>query len=263
MSAEGDTNLGLSSGVGIPPGLSDRQLLEMIWLKLAKVEQVSEKVDKIDARMSSFESKIVQLEIDYEDLHKGTSFIEHDVQELKQTVSEIKNEMVSKDEFEKLQSEVINNSNRMRRKNVVFYNIPERVEGDDCTGYINALANKIDESIDIEEAHRSPTYTTNLESGKQPRPIHALCFRRQHRKLILEKGPSFFKENLINDKRISVSDDVHPATRLIHKRLLEKQKEFRQRGWFAFIPWTVPRRLKYRPGPKCSKTPMKTFLLQS
>ena len=160
-------------------------------------------------------------------------------------------------------SEVINNSNRMRRKNVVFYNIPERVEGDDCTGYINALANKIDESIDIEEAHRSPTYTTNLESGKQPRPIHALCFRRQHRKLILEKGPSFFKENLINDKRISVSDDVHPATRLIHKRLLEKQKEFRQRGWFAFIPWTVPRRLKYRPGPKGSKTPMKTFLLQS
>ena len=120
MSAEGDTNLGLSSGVGIPPGLSDRQLLEMIWLKLAKVEQVSEKVDKIDARMSSFESKIVQLEIDCEDLHKGTSFIEHDVQELKQTVSEIKNEMVSKDEFEKLQSEVINNSNRMRRKNVVF-----------------------------------------------------------------------------------------------------------------------------------------------
>ena len=89
-----------------------------------------------------------------------------------------------------------------------------------------------------------------------PRLIHALCFTRKDQKKILEEGPAVFKENIVNGNRIYVSYDVYPATREVHKKLLEKQKEYRKKGWYAFIPWKVPRVLKYRPGPKGSMTPV-------
>ncbi len=45
---------------------------------------------------------------------------------------------------------------------------------------------------------------------------------------------------------VYVSDDVEPATREIHRQLVTKMKEFRQQGMLAYIPWSVPRVLKYR-----------------
>jgi hypothetical protein len=124
------------------------------------------------------------------------------------------------------------------------------------------MVREIDTDIQIEVAHRSPTYTLNPELREKPRPIHALCATRADRDTILEKGPKKFKETPIGEKYVYVSDDVHPLTRGIHKRLLHKQREFRDKGWLAYIPWRVPRVLKYRPGPKGSNTGWKTYKIQ-
>ena len=237
----------------------DRQLLEMIWSKVSTIGQINSKIQNLEVKTDIMESKITQIDTQYEDLHKGVEFIENDVQENKQAINEIKDGMVSKDEYSKTQKELIDQSNRMRRKNVVFYNIPEKEEGTDCTGFINSLIQKIHSSLKIEDAHRSGILTPNRS---MPRLIHALCFTRKDRNKILEEGPAVFKENIVNGNRIYVSDDVHPATREVHKKLLEKQKEYRKKGWYAFIPLKVPRVLKYRPGPKGSMTPIKVYTIK-
>ena len=75
--------------------------------------------------MDSMEEKLAQIETQHEDLHKGTSFIETEFEEQKHSINEIKDEMVSKEEFQKLKYELVDMSNMMRRNKVLFYNIPE------------------------------------------------------------------------------------------------------------------------------------------
>ena len=249
-------------GAPIPSELSDRRLLEMIWAKMATMDVIKEKLDSMDYRLTQAEDKIKMLDDHFEELHKGTEFIETEFQSQKELISEIKNDMVTKEEFQKLQMEVIDQSNRMRRKNVVFYNIPEGEEKGNCTTYIQNLVKKIDNNAKIETAHRSPSFVQAFNEKDSPRPIHALCVTRDDRELILDNGPKYLKVNLIGDKKIYVSDDVHPKTREIHKQLLMKQKEFRSKGLLAYIPWRVPQVLKYRPGPKGSNVHLKTYRIQ-
>ena len=115
----------------------------------------------------------------FEELHKGTEFIETEFQSQKELISEIKNDMVTKEEFQKLQTEVIDQSNRMRRKNVVFYNIPEGKEKDNCTTtYIRNLVKKIDNNAKIETAHRSPSFGQAFSEKDSPRPTYTciMCY---------------------------------------------------------------------------------------
>ena len=261
-SEEQDTEQSSSVSGVIPSNLTDRQLLEMIWSKVEKIDNMIEKMDQFEIRMSASENKIKMLEEEHEELQRGTSFIETEFQTQRQVIDQIKTEMVSKDEFMKLQKEVIDQSNRQRRKNVVFYNVPEGTEGKDCTGYINMLVKKIEENLKIETAHRSPTYDSRKGERENPRPIHALCITRDDRDEILEKAPPYFKDNLVAGKKVFISDDIHPQTRQIHKLLLEKQREFRSKGWLAYIPFRVPRMLKYRPGPRGTHVPLKTFRIE-
>ena len=140
--------------------------------------------------------------------------------------------------------------------------VPEGTEGKDCTGCINMLVKKIEENLKIETAHRSPTYDSRKGERENPRPIHALCITRDDTDEILEKAPPYFKDNLVAGKKVFISDDIHPQTRQIHKLWLEKQREFRSKGWLAYIPFRVPRMLKYRPGPRGTHVPLKTFRIE-
>ena len=88
--------------VTIPQGVTDRQLLEMIWVKLSSIDNINEKIDCLETRMDSMEEKLAQIETQHEDLHKGTSFIETEFEEQKHSINEIKDEMVSKEEFQKV-----------------------------------------------------------------------------------------------------------------------------------------------------------------
>ena len=119
-SEEQDTEQSSSVSGVIPSNLTDRQLLEMIWSKMEKIDNMIEKMIQFEIRMSASENKIKMLEEEHEELQRGTSFIETEFQTQRQAIDQIKTEISSKDEFMKLQKEVIDQSNRQRRKNVVF-----------------------------------------------------------------------------------------------------------------------------------------------
>ena len=174
---------------------------------------MTEKIDSFDSRINDLENRVQLAENHCEDLHRGTEFIEIKYENLKEEMNYLKNNMVSKEEFRKLKQEMIDMSNRMRRQNLVFYNVPEGSEGESCTGFITDLARKVNSDIVIETAHRSPTYDANAANRTNPRPIHALCLKRDDKDAILEKGPKVYRkdENKINGKQV-LSDDVHPVT---------------------------------------------------
>ena len=93
---------------------------------LDTIDELIKKMDKINIRLIEHEENISSLETQTEDLHRGVTFIKTEYEAQKQVIDEIKTGMVSKDEFQKLESEVINQSNRMRLK-MLFFTISRKV----------------------------------------------------------------------------------------------------------------------------------------
>ena len=108
--------------------------------------------------------------------------------------------------------------------------------------------------VQIDAAHR-----TNGTSSDKPRLIHARCLRREDRDKVLREAPSKLKSRKFKGNPVYFTDDIDPSTRDIHKKLLVKMKEMRMQGYFAYIPWTVPRVIKYKQGPRDSQQPLKTY----
>ena len=79
-------------------------------------------------------------------------------------------------QLEDLGREVEDLRNRSRRNNLVFYNIPEKSEGDNCVAFIQGFIashmglETLCGYVEIERAHRTPTQLN--KNRKSPRPIH-------------------------------------------------------------------------------------------
>ena len=87
-------------------------------------------------------------------------------------------------QLEDLEREVEDLRNRSRRNNLVFYNIPEKSEGDNCVAFIQGFIashmglETLGGYVEIEGAHRTPTQLN--KNRKSPRPIHvAFLIRRR------------------------------------------------------------------------------------
>ena len=110
--------------------------------------------------------------------------------------------------------------------------------------------------VQIDAAHR--TNGAHFDKSK-PRLIHARCLRREDRDKILRAAPSSLKTRKFKGNSVYFTDDIDPSTREVHKSLLIKMKEMRSQGYFAYIPWTVPRVIKYKQGSKDSQLPLRTY----
>ena len=69
--------------------------------------------------------------------------------------------------------------------------------------------------LEIERAHRTPMGRPSSirNQGNRPRPIHVRFLKFRDREEVLSAASSKGKALKINDKRVYVSDDVHPSTR--------------------------------------------------
>ena len=168
--------------------------------------------------------------------------------------------------------EVIDLSNRSRRNNVLLYNVPEGEEkkSGNCLTYAEHFLENVlemDPVPKLEVAHRSGVRrvsskaTDGLLQAKdstkpQPRMMVLKCVYRDDRDRILEAGSKKLKES-----KYYLTDDLHPETRKIHNKLVPIMKEMRKKGYLAFIPWTVPRLIKYKDSPKGTPGPIKVYRL--
>ena len=218
-------------------------------------------------RIDNVEKKVTELQNHMEDIDQGVSFIETEFQEQKDKIAKVKEESISKKELELIKKEIIDLSNRSRGNNVVLHNIPEGVENDlGCENYVLKFLKEtvgMDEIPDIEVAHRSGRFGQQKDGDEKspiPRRIHVRCFRRPDRDKILVAAVKALKNNV---NKYFVTDDVHPYTRAVHKQLVPVMRDMRQKNWYAYIPWSVPRVVKYRNTPPGTSGPLKTFRLST
>ena len=107
------------------PNLTDRQLLEKIWVKMSMIDKLSEQMDSIVSKVTEFEKRLDCCEATIQDMQNDLGFIESDYEHFKADLNQMKDNFVSKDELTSLKEEVIDLSNRSHRSNIVIHNVPE------------------------------------------------------------------------------------------------------------------------------------------
>lgn len=224
---------------------SEAEMLKEVWLHMPVIDKLSDQLDKLCTRMNNVEESV--------------QFMNEELQETKKAM----NDKASAADVKALSDQVIDLVNRSKRNNVIFHNVPEGAEGatPDCIGLVRSILQEnlgiqSKAPIEIERAHRTPMAARH--TGPRPRPIHVKFLRYGDRELTLKRA-STSKNLEFQKERIFISDDVHRSTRDQHRRLLVKVKEMRAQGKFAFIPWSVPRVIKYKDGGKESAGPLKTI----
>ena len=243
---------------------SENEMLRDVWLRMPTIDKISNQLDSLCSRMDTMELKVKDLESQNKDLEEGVGHIETELQGIRKVLDTKASSM----ELKKVNEQIVDLVNRSKRNNIVIHNIPEGAEGDtpDCCGLVHSIIRDklgILASMEIERAHRTPmarpsTQLHNAKGKPRPRPIHVRFLRYRDRESVLKKATQ--TKNLeVQEHRIFISDDTHKATREQHRRLVQKVKQMREEGKFAFIPWSVPRVIKYKDGGKDVPGPLKTL----
>ena len=114
-------------------------------------------------------------------------------------------------------------------------------------------------NVEVEAAHRT---NRKDDDENNPRLIHARILRRDARDQVLKAAPSKLRQRKFKGNSVFITDDIDPTTRIQHKKLLPILKDMREnKRFFAFIPWSVPRVIKYKEGARDAQLPLKTFRL--
>lgn len=130
-------------------------LVNIQW-KLKKLNLL----DKIDKCLIKMENNMGTIK---QNLEKGLNTVNNDVEKLKDA------EMTAdREQLQTFENKVEELQNSSRCKNLVFYNIPEKAEGQDCGEFIQKfIANHMGlESlfsyVEIERGHCTPTYQSKI-----------------------------------------------------------------------------------------------------
>ena len=112
--------------------LVDDAILKDIQKKLEKLDML----DKIINQLSTIKQDITNTKSNVTELEKGLNAVNDDVAEMKGSV---KRKAADLKQLEDLEREVEDLRNRSRRNNVVFYNILEKSEGNNCVAFIQGF----------------------------------------------------------------------------------------------------------------------------
>ena len=121
-----------------------------------------------------------------------------------------------KDKFKDLEHEVEELCNWMRRNNSVFYNIPEKAEGQDCAAFIKGFINThmgleaLCREVEIEMAHQTPTKVPG--NNKKPRPVQVAFLRYTDKVKILSNAAARLKDNPYQGNLIGIGADFAKET---------------------------------------------------
>ena len=134
--------------------LIDDAILKDLPAKLEKLnvlDQINERLIRIENDISTVKGNVAQLE-------DGLNYTNSKLAEMKGKLEE----KAENDKLKDLKREMEDLRNRSRR-NLIFYNIPEKAQGQDCLAFIKGFINihmgpeVLCGDVQIERAHRTPT----------------------------------------------------------------------------------------------------------
>ena len=145
-------------------------LIQDIWMKLEKLKVL----DKMNERLCKIEYDIKDIKGNVAKLEEGLNSVNSDVAEIKQDLEK----KAEKEKLEELENEVEELSNRSRRINLVFYNVPEKAEGQECAEFIQdfiATHMGLETLCGHVEIHRSPYTNKASEKLRQEKAKNHSC----------------------------------------------------------------------------------------
>ena len=237
-----------------------RSILSDIQLKFDKLMEgkveTDKKLSQILQKMSKTEKDVAKLKKKQEELESSTQFLSDEMEKMKECVDVENPGSVSK-HMAALEKKIDDLENRSRRNNVIVWNIPQASENSSatCEEFVESfLTNHLKipevETIEVERAHRSPTFAKQNQAGTEakPRPIHARLLRYQDRQLVIRNAKKL-KDNPFRGMKVFISDDVSLKVRKerehLRKNVLEGVRSQPDVD-FAYIPYQIPSRIIYK-----------------
>ena len=138
-------------------------------MKLEKLKVL----DKMNERLSNIEYEIKDIKGNVAKLEEGLNSVNSDVAEMKQDLEK----KAEKEKLEELENEVEKLRNRSRRNNLVFYNVPEKAEGQESAEFFQDLIAThmgleiLCGHVETERAHRTPTRRAKTATRKSKDPF--------------------------------------------------------------------------------------------
>lgn len=240
--SEKRTRVSSSEEENHPHVLVGEAILKDIQTKLEKLKML----DQINERLIKIESDISSIKENVSELETGLNSVNNEVAELKESLEK----KAEKKKLEELERDVEELRNRSRRNNLVFYNVPERAEGQDCVEFIQSFVashmglETLCGHVEIERAHRTPT--TLSSNKKQPRPIHVAFLRFTDKAKILSNAAARLKDNPFHGNLIGIGADFAKKTQERRKALIPFKKHLQKKiGRESKVFITYPATLKY------------------
>lgn len=206
--------------------LIDDAILKDLQAKLDKLnvlDQINERLIRIENDISTVKGKVAQLE-------DGLNYTNSELAETKGKLEE----KAEKDKLKNLEREMEDLRNRSRRNNLVFYNIPEKAEGQDCVAFIKGFINihmgleALCGDVEIERAHRTPTKVPG-NNNKKPRPVHVAFLRYTDKVKILSNAAARLKDNPYQGNLIGIGADFAKETQERRKALIPFKKHLQSK----------------------------------
>ena len=197
------------------------------------MDQINERLIRIENDISTVKGKVAQLE-------DGLNYTNSELAEMKEKLEK----KAEKGKLKDLKHEVVDLRHRSRRNNLVFYNIPEKAEGQDCAAFMKGFINThmgleaICGEAEIQRAHRTPTKVL-VNNNKKPRPVHVAFLKYTDKVKILSNAAARLKDNPYQSKKLiawrwcrlrkrdtGASKDPHPFQETFKKQAWARTQSF-------------------------------------
>ena len=164
-------------------------------------------LDKINERLSKIEYDIKDIKGNVAKLEEALNSVNSNVAEIKQRLEELA-----------WKTKWRNYATDQGEKNLVFYNLPKKAEGQVCAEFIQDFIathmglETLCGHVEIERAHRTPTRREKNSDKKKPRPIHVAFLRYTDKAKIqgnLRADVSKYRPEVYKSEKSKILKKIH------------------------------------------------------
>ena len=188
-----------------------------------KLNLIMERLNKLDV-LEMINQRLLNIEENVNSMSKRLG----DLEQSKEFIATEMDKKVNNSDFDKLVAQVDDMANRVHRNNVVLFNVAEKAEGDEegnqgqkCVDFVKNFIKdhlKLDEDIEIERAHRTPTRVNQAKTKDKPRLIHVAFLRYSDRQKVLYAAKNL-KTYPYPNAKVIVAEDVSQKLQVERKKL--------------------------------------------
>lgn len=204
---------------------------------LAKLDMLETRVNQLDIKFETLDSKLRVQEKTIGDFTASTDFLSKKFEEGKQYHEETKNTIKSQGlEINRLRKDLLYLESYSRRENLIISGLPEE-QDETAVQTLAILQNFMDNELDVEDANQiqfQRVHRLGKPNSRRPRAIIARFLKYPDKERILSRGRN------LRDKDIFMFSDYPETIQQSRRRQLKKLKEAKENGKTAYFSKSKP-----------------------